>query len=91
MEALIGAAFHNGGTETVLQVMRILCFNMPKIKSYPDFWKIYAPHLTPAKATHGLSVQTIEAVKSITGYEFPEPSILAEALVRVLEFGGVAH
>ena len=81
MEAIIGAAFYNGSIDTVLKVMKMLRFNIPEIERYSDFWRVYAPHMPSVGATHHLKSHTIKAIEAITGYNFPIPSILAEALV----------
>ncbi|KIP10639.1 hypothetical protein PHLGIDRAFT_494339 [Phlebiopsis gigantea 11061_1 CR5-6] len=80
VEALIGAAFHNGGIETVLQVMYTLQFKMPGIRCYDDFWLTYKPHMSSYKAS--LPAKTVNSIKAITGYDFPVPAILAEALTH---------
>ena len=81
VEALLGAAFHNGGIETVLEVMQTLRFKMPEIQRYDDFWSTYEPHMVSYKAS--LPAATVNSIKKITGYDFPIPAILAEALVGV--------
>ncbi|EKM59649.1 uncharacterized protein PHACADRAFT_114689 [Phanerochaete carnosa HHB-10118-sp] len=82
VEAVVGAAFHQGGTDNVLRTMKILQFNMPEIAEHSDFWRVYAPNAPSHKTFCDLPVGTSEAVEAITGFKFHTPAILAEALTH---------
>jgi endoribonuclease Dicer len=80
VEAIIGAAYVTGGSETALNASKALRIAVPSIDQWSDFGrKALAP---PPGVTTPLRPGTVEAIEEIMGHKFHRPHILAQALVR---------
>jgi endoribonuclease Dicer len=80
VEAIIGAAYVTGGSETALNASKALRIAVPSIDQWSDFArKALAP---PPDVTTRLRPGTVEAIEEIMGHKFHRPHILAQALVR---------
>ena len=80
VEAIIGAAYVTGGSETALNASKALRIAVPSIDQWSDFArKALAP---PPDVTTRLRPGTVEAIEDIMGHKFHRPHILAQALVR---------
>ncbi len=78
-EAIIGAAYITGGSETALNASKALCIAVPSIDQWSDFArKALAP---PPDVTTRLQPGTVEAIEGIMGHKFNRPHLLAQALV----------
>ena len=79
VEAIIGAAYVTGGSETALNVSKALRIAVPSVDQWSDFArKALAP---PPDVTTPLRPGTVEAIEEIMGHKFHRPHILAQALV----------
>jgi endoribonuclease Dicer len=80
VEAIIGAAYVTGGSETALNTSKALRIAVPSVDQWSDFArKALAP---PPDVTTRLRPGTVEAIEEIMGHKFHRPHILAQALVR---------
>lgn len=80
VEAIIGAAYISGGSETALNASKALRVAVSSIDQWSDFArKALAP---PPDVTTRLHPGTVEAIEEIMGHKFRRPHILAQALVR---------
>ena len=80
VEAIIGAAYVTGGSETALNASKALRIAVPSVDQWSDFArKALAP---PPDVTTRLRPGTVEAIEEIMGHKFHRPHILAQALVR---------
>jgi endoribonuclease Dicer len=80
VEAIIGAAYVSGGSETALNASKALRIAVPSVDQWSDFArKALAP---PPDVTTRLQPGTVEAIEVIMGHTFRRPHILAQALVR---------
>ena len=79
VEAIIGAAYVTGGSETALNASKALRIAVPRIDQWSDFArKALAP---PPDVTARLRPGTVETIEDIMGHKFHRPHILAQALV----------
>jgi endoribonuclease Dicer len=79
VEAIIGAAYVTGGSETALNASKALRIAVPSVDQWSDFArKALAP---PPDVTTRLRPGTVEAIEEIMGHKFHRPHILAQALV----------
>ena len=79
VEAIIGAAYVTGGSETALNTSKALRIAVPSVDQWSDFArKALAP---PPDVTTRLRPGTMEAIEEIMGHKFHRPHILAQALV----------
>ncbi|KAF8268238.1 hypothetical protein EI94DRAFT_1661195 [Lactarius quietus] len=79
-EAIIGAAYITGGSETALNASKALRIAVPSIDQWSDFGrKALAP---PPDVTTRLQPGTIEAIEGIMGHKFNRPHLLAQALTH---------
>jgi endoribonuclease Dicer len=79
VEAIIGAAYVTGGSETALNASKALRIAVPSVDRWSDFArKALAP---PPDVTTRLRPGTVEAIEEIMGHKFHRPHILAQALV----------
>ena len=84
VEAIIGAAYISGGSETALKASKALRIAVSSIDQWSDFArKALAP---PPDVTTRLQPGTVEAIEEIMGHKFRRPHILAQALVRQNHF-----
>jgi len=80
VEAIIGAAYISGGSETALNASKALRVAVSGIDQWSDFArKALAP---PPDVTARLHPGTVEAIEETMGHKFRRPHILAQALVR---------
>ncbi|KAI0269161.1 hypothetical protein BC834DRAFT_820033 [Gloeopeniophorella convolvens] len=80
VEAIIGAAYITGGSETALNVSKALHIGVPSIDQWSDFArKALAP---PPDVTARLRPGTVEAIEEIVGRKFNRPHMLAQALTH---------
>ncbi|KAI0303226.1 hypothetical protein BC826DRAFT_984082 [Russula brevipes] len=80
VEAIIGAAYVTGGSETALNASKALRIAVPSIDQWSDFArKALAP---PPDVTTRLRPGTVEAIEEIMGHKFHRPHILAQALTH---------
>jgi len=80
VEAIIGAAYISGGSESALKASKALRISVSSIDQWSDFArKALAP---PPDVTTRLQPGTVEAIEAIMGHKFRRPHILAQALVR---------
>ena len=80
VEAIIGAAYVTGGSETALNASKALRIAVPSVDQWSDFArKALAP---PPDVTTRLRPGTVEVIEEIMGHKFHRPHILAQALVR---------
>ncbi|KAI9512169.1 ribonuclease III, partial [Russula earlei] len=80
VEAIIGAAFVSGGSETALNASKALRIAVPSVDQWSDFArKALAP---PPDVTTRLRPGTVEAIEEIMGHKFHRPHILAQALTH---------
>lgn|SRR6266702_1037278 len=85
-EAIIGAAYITGGSETALNASKALCIAVPSIDQWSDFArKALAP---PPDVTTRLQPGTVEAIEGIMGHKFNRPHLLAQALVGLSSIPG---
>jgi endoribonuclease Dicer len=79
-EAIIGAAYITGGSETALDASKALRIAVPSIDQWSDFArKALAP---PPDVTTRLRPGTIEAIEGFMGHKFNRPHLLAQALTH---------
>ncbi|KAH9062879.1 ribonuclease III [Lactarius vividus] len=79
-EAIIGAAYITGGSETALNASKALRIAVPSIDQWSDFArKALAP---PPDVTTRLRPGTVEAIEEIMGHKFNRPHLLAQALTH---------
>ncbi|KAH9077365.1 hypothetical protein EDB83DRAFT_2349688 [Lactarius deliciosus] len=79
-EAIIGAAYITGGSETALNASKALRIAVPSIDQWSDFGrKALAP---PPDVTTRLRPGTVEAIEEIMGHKFNRPHLLAQALTH---------
>ena len=79
VEAIIGAAYVTGGSETALNASKALRIAVPSVDQWSDFArKALAP---PPDVTTRLRPGAVEAIEEIMGHKFHRPHILAQALV----------
>jgi endoribonuclease Dicer len=80
VEAIIGAAYITGGSETALNASKALRITVPSVDQWSDFArKALAP---PPDVTTRLRPGTVEGIENIVGHKLNRPHILAQALVR---------
>lgn len=80
VEAIIGAAYVTGGSETALNASKALRIAVPSVDQWSDFArKALAP---PPDVTTRLRPGTVKAIEEIMGHKFHRPHILAQALVQ---------
>jgi len=80
VEAIIGAAYVTGGSETALNASKALRIAVPSVDQWSDFArKALAP---PPDVTTRLRPGTVEAIEEIMGHKFHRPHILAQALTH---------
>ncbi len=83
-EAIIGAAYITGGSETALNASKALRIAVPSIDQWSDFArKALAP---PPDVTTRLRPGAVEAIEEIMGHKFNRPHLLAQALVGLDSF-----
>lgn len=79
VEAIIGAAYVTGGSETALNASKALRIAVPSVDQWSDFArKALAP---PPDVTTRLRPGAVEAIEEIMGHKIHRPHILAQALV----------
>ncbi|KAI0091960.1 hypothetical protein BDY19DRAFT_1027492 [Irpex rosettiformis] len=79
VEAILGAALLSGGHNLAFRAAKLLYVDLPQISTWADLLRIPATTIRSFKA---LPQSVVEAVETITGYQFPEPHILCEALTH---------
>ncbi|KAJ7699997.1 hypothetical protein B0H17DRAFT_1196016 [Mycena rosella] len=79
-EAILGAAYLSGGSDTALMAAKAMNIPFPNVEKWSDFGRKLL--LPPPTVTAKLKGGALQAVEAIVNHQFKHPHILAQALTH---------
>ncbi|KAJ7499006.1 hypothetical protein FB451DRAFT_1203918 [Mycena latifolia] len=79
-EAILGAAYLSGGSDTALMAAKVMNMPFPNVEKWSDFGRKLL--LPPSTITAKLKPGALQAIERITNQKFKHPHILSQALTH---------